>query len=222
MSTYIDSLLIYLEQYKGQETTELFRQVNMNSTAKNKNNMLAWKLIEKLEGRKIAQAKIEHANINIKTIQLKENGNPQEGMSFSTIDYEKIVNEEWDESKFKKYLLNTFLFFVFRYENNKNYLNKIIKWNVPGEELNGEIKLVWKDTRKKIAEGTIFKEIKNGKYVTWFLTEEITNICHIRPHGKNGKDCLKLPVKDRLSGDVSAPKQSFWFNHSYLKKIVNK
>ena len=105
MSTYIDSLLIYLEQYKGQETTELFRQVNMNSTAKNKNNMLAWKLIEKLEGRKIAQAKIEHANINIKTIQLKENGNPQEGMSFSTIDYEKIVNEEWDESKFKKYLL---------------------------------------------------------------------------------------------------------------------
>ena len=222
MEAYIDSLLKHLNQYAGKGVIELFKQFKINSTAKNKNNILAWKLIETFEGRKTAQANIEHENINIKTIQLKENGNPQEAMSFSPIIYEKIINEDWDNSDFKKYLSHTFIFFVFKFENDKNYLIKIIKWNIPNDELNGEVKLVWKDTKKKISDGTVLKEIRGGKYITWFLSEEITNICHIRPHGRNGIDCLKLPIRDKLNGDVSAPKQSFWFNHSYLKKIVDK
>lgn len=222
MEAYIDSLLKHLNQYAGKGVIELFKQFKINSTAKNKNNILAWKLIETFEGRKTAQANIEHENINIKTIQLKENGSPQEAMSFSPIIYEKIINEDWDNSDFKKYLSHTFIFFVFKFENDKNYLIKIIKWNIPNDELNGEVKLVWKDTKKKISDGTVLKEIRDGKYITWFLSEEITNICHIRPHGRNGIDCLKLPIRDKLNGDVSAPKQSFWFNHSYLKKIVDK
>ena len=220
MNEYIYNLLNYLKKFENKSIDSLFAEFSIISNAKSKNYILSQTLINSFEGKEIAKAKIEKNQINIKTIQLKENGNPKESMSFSPINFCKIINENWDESDFKKYLSKDFLFFVYKVKDGTNYLLKIIKWNVPSQDLNGEIKLVWEDTKKKVSEGTVIKEICDGKYITWFMPEKVTNICHVRPHGSNGSDVSKLPVTDRFTGYDYALKHSFWFNHSYLKKII--
>ncbi len=221
MKEYINNLYNYLKQYENVSCDDLFLKFNIISKAKSKNYILSMALINSYEGKDIAKAKIEKNKINIKTIQLKENGKPKEAMSFSPINYAKIINETWENSEFNYYLKKDFIIFVFFKKGKQNYLYKIIKWNVPQNDLNGEIKLVWEDTKKKISEGTIIKEIVNDKVITWFLTEKVTNICHVRPHGSNGSDVVKLPVTDKLTGFDHVSKHSFWFNHSYIKSIVD-
>lgn len=221
MEDYLNNLLSYLKSFENKRVDELLACFNITSNSKAKNYILSKTLVDSFEGKGIGFAKIEKCGINIKTIQLKENGNPKEAMSFSPINYCKIVNEEWKNSAFKKYLSNYFIFFVYKKNNDINTLIKIIKWKVPDNDLNGEIKLVWEDTKKKISEGTVIKEEKNGKIITWFLSEKVTNICHVRPHGSNGSDVSKLPVTDKATGYEHALKHSFWFNHSYIKNIID-
>ena len=220
MNDYIKSLFNYLNQFKNQTTDDLFLKLQIDSKAKSKNYILSRALIDSYEGKAIAKAKAERYKLNIKTIQLKENSNPKEAMSFSPINFLKIVTENWLESGFRSYLRQNFIFFVYKNDGISNYLYKIIFWTMPLEDLDGETKLVWEDTKKKISDGTVIKEIKNGKIITWFLGESVTNICHVRPHGANGSDIAKLPIRDRLTGYEHLLKQSFWFNHSYLKGIV--
>lgn len=219
-NTYIQNLLDFLKQYEGETVRDLLDKLNISTNAKSTNFILSKALISNYEGKDVAAAKISRFKLNIKTIQLKENGNPKEAMSFAPIDFSKIINESWNCSAFRNYLAQDFVFFVFKVSNGVNYFIKVIHWIMPLDDLDGETKLVWEDTKKKITDGTVIKEIKNGKYVTWFLGEKVTNICHVRPHGANGADVAKLPVKDRLTGYTNALKYSFWFNHNYLKNIV--
>lgn len=224
MENYLENLLTYLRQYENMNADDLATMFSVSSNAKSKNYLLSKAMIGGYEGKEIAKAKFENYKINLKTIQLNEKGNPKEAMSFAPIDFKKIVNESWDTSDFKKYLSNDFLFFIFKEINGKNVFLRAIKWSVPSSDLNGEIKLVWENTKKRISEGTVIKEFEDDnkrKVKTLFLTERETNICHVRPHGSNGSDVAELPVPDRHTGYAYVLKQSFWFNHSYLKKIVN-
>lgn len=220
MENYLDQLLTYLKQFEHRSVDDLSYDFAISSKAKSKNFLISQALFGGYEGKEVGKAKIEKYKINLKTIQLNEKGNPKEAMSFAPINYQKIISESWDNCEFRKYLSNVFLIFIYKIINGVNVFLRVIKWIVPIDDLNGEIKLVWEDTKKKISEGTIIKEIKDDKVIMWFLTEKITNICHVRPHGSNGSDVAKLPVKDKLTGYEYAVKQSFWFNHSYLRKIV--
>ena len=217
---YLIKLIDYLRQFEGSDIESLLVKQRISSSSKSKNYILSKALLYSFEGKDIAEAKIEKYKLNIKTIQLKENGSPKEAMSFAPIDFTKIVGEQWYESEFRNYLSNDFIFFIFKINGQKNELFKIIHWCMPLEDLDGETKLVWEDTKKKISEGTIIKEIANNKIITWFLGQKVTNICHVRPHGANGADVIKLPVSDRLTGYDHVLKHSFWFNQSYIKTII--
>ena len=221
MSEYLNSLEKYLQQFIGRTCSSLFSEFNLNTSAKSKNHLLSQALVNRYEGKKLAEAKLKQYAINIKTIQLTNRGRPKEAMSFSPIDYCKISKEEWENSEFRSYLKNDFLIFSFKEYDNENVLDKVFQWNVPESDLEGEIKVVWKDTVNKIRNGDIIKYFDPRKTVTWFLSEKITNICHVRPHGSNGVDNKKLPVTDKLTGHNFGPKLSFWFNHEYLKRIVD-
>lgn len=221
MSEYLNSLEKYLQQFIGRTCSSLFSEFNLNTSAKSKNHLLSQAMVNRYEGKKLADAKLKQYAINIKTIQLTNRGRPKEAMSFSPIDYCKISQEEWENSEFRSYLKKDFLFFTFKENDNENVLDKIFQWNVPESDLEGEIKVVWKDTVNKIRNGDIIKYFDSRKTVTWFLSEKITNICHVRPHGSNGADIIKLPVTDKLTGHHFGPKLSFWFNHEYLKRIVD-
>ena len=51
----------------------------------------------------------EKAEIQVKTVRLKENNLPKEDMSFPTFKYKEIVNEDWENSDFKDILEHKFL-----------------------------------------------------------------------------------------------------------------
>ncbi len=221
MNEYLSALILFFNKYVGKTVDDLFKLLGINSNAKSKNYMLALALLNSYEGKELASIKIDKYKIRLKTIQLRENGKPKEAMSFSPIAFDKIINETWDNSDFKNYLNRDFIIFVFGYKDGKNALLKVFDWHIPESDLNGEVKLVWEDTKKKISEGTIIKEINGNKIKTWFLGESVTNICHVRPHGSSGADITKLPVPDRQTGYHNVVKHSFWFNHDYLNKIIN-
>src|SRR5690606_3449321 len=61
----------------------------------------------------------EKAEIQVKTIRLKENNLPKEDISFPNFKYEEIVTEEWDDSNFKDILEHKFLFVFFQFENEQ-------------------------------------------------------------------------------------------------------
>ena len=217
----ISNLVSNLQQYKNQTVNKIMQSLSITTNAKSKNYIIASNLCYLYKGKSYFTSLCEHENIHLKTIQLKVNGRPQEAMSFAPIDFNKIVNECWEKSSFKKFLDGYFIFFVFKKIEEENIISSIFLWKMSNDDLS-KVKIVWESTKKYLMDGNVIKEIKNNKIITNFISEADDMICHIRPHGKNGLDLVKLPVVDQNTGFSVLSKQSFWFNHNYLIKIINE
>lgn len=166
----------------------------------------------------------EKAEIQVKTVRLKENNLPKEDISFPTFKYEEIVNEDWENSDFKDILEHKFLFIFFQFENEKLVLRKVKFWNMPYTDLL-EIEKVWTKTQDIVAKGEIVKEIKtdkNGKEVrfTNFPSKKFSSISHVRPHATNALDTYSLPKKDKLTKQMEYTKHCFWLNNSYVRDEI--
>ena len=216
-----ENLLIFLRKYKGKSTQSLKKELNVDSNAKSINFILASKMCNSYKGKFLFDIFVADNNVHVKTIQLKENGKAKEAMSFAPIDYQKIVLESWNTSSFKKYLDGMFLLFIFKKTLDENMLVDVFFWNMDDDDKT-QVKAVWENTRKLIAEGNAFNKLENGKFYTNFLSEAKTEICHVRPHGKDSTDFRSIPIQDLNSGMNILPKYSFWFNHGYLNKIIRE
>lgn len=166
----------------------------------------------------------EKAEIQVKTVRLKENNLPKEDMSFPTFKYEEIVNEDWENSDFKDILEHKFLFVFFQFENEKLVLRKVKFWNMPYSDLLA-VEKVWTKTQQIVAKGEIvkgFKTEKNGKVSreTNFPNKEFSNISHVRPHATNALDTYPLPKKDKLTKQMEYTKHCFWLNNSYIRDEI--
>ena len=166
----------------------------------------------------------EKAEIMVKTVRLKENNLPKEDISFPTFKYEKIVNEDWENSDFKDILEHKFLFVFFQFQGDKLVLRKVKFWNMPYSDLL-EVEKVWTKTQQIVAKGEIvkgFKTDKNGKVSreTNFPNKEFSNISHVRPHAKDASDTYPLPKKDKLTKQNEYTKHCFWLNSSYVKDEI--
>lgn len=166
----------------------------------------------------------EKAEIQVKTVRLKENNLPKEDISFPTFKYEEIVNEDWENSDFKDILEHKFLFVFFQFENEKLVLRKVKFWNMPYSDLQ-EVEKVWTKTQEIVAKGEIVKEIrtdKNGKEVrfTNFPSKKFSSISHVRPHATNALDTFPLPKKDKLTKQMEYTKHCFWLNNSYVRDEI--
>lgn len=166
----------------------------------------------------------EKAEIQVKTVRLKENNLPKEDISFPTFKYEEIVNEDWENSAFKNILEHKFLFVFFQFENEKLVLRKVKFWNMPYQDLL-EVEKVWTKTQEIVTKGEIVKEIKtdkNGKKVrfTNFPSKKFNSISHVRPHAKDASDTYTLPKKDKLTKGTEYTKHCFWLNNSYVKDKI--
>ena len=94
-------------------------------------------------------------------------------------------------------------------------------WKMPEEDLDGEAKRVWEETKEIIKSGNIVKE--NGKrMVLNFPKEKDSPVCHVRPHGRNGSDMSTLPVTEINTYFLGLPKQSFWLNKAYIEKVIKE
>lgn len=218
----ISNLVSFLQKYIGKNVDNLLSELNIITKAKSKNYILSSALCSTYKGKDIFDAICIHENIHLKTIQLKDNGKPKEAMSFAPINFEKLINEKWENSVFKNYITGMFLFFVYKKDGICNYLKDIFLWKMNDDDL-FVVEKTWQKTKELLLKGTVFKEIKSdGKVITNFPAEAETTICHVRPHGTNGTDLTPLPKQDIKTGYKYLSKQSFWFNHNYLYEIIQR
>jgi len=161
----------------------------------------------------------EKAEIIVKTVRLKENDLPKEDLSFQTFKYEKIVNENWDESDFKNILEHKFLFVFYQFENNELILRKVKFWNMPYVDIQ-EAEKVWLKTKEIVSNGMIVKEIKNGIRHTNFPDKKFSSVSHVRPHAKDAQDTYPLPIKDNFTKANEYTKHCFWLNNRYVRDEI--
>jgi DNA mismatch repair protein MutH len=192
-------------------------KISINKTAKSfyanlTNAILGIELDKEIE-------EFEKAEIIVKTVRLKENNLPKEDVSFSSFKYEEIVNELWDNSRFKDILEHKFLFIFYQFEKENLVLRKVKFWNMPYEDIN-ETSKVWKKTKWIIQNGKIVREINDGIRLTNFPNKSFNRISHVRPHAKNAADTYLLPVKDKLTNAKKYTKHCFWLNNTYVRDEI--
>lgn len=214
VESFEDYVVSKIDEFSGKTQSDLCEQFGINKNPKNLGAILAYHILG-VKGNKAEE--FQKANIVMKTIRIEKNNTIRENMSFPSFKFKKLVDEKWEDSEFGNYLGETrFLFIVYKY-NDKNEL--VLKgcqfWNMPYNDLNEEVKMVWKRTKNVIKEGLDIT-IKNGKQYTNLPKQTDNPVCHVRPHAQNAKDTYELPDGRKFT------KQSFWLNNSYIKSQLDE
>lgn len=162
-------------------------------------------------------AEFAKANIQFKTVRLKENGIPKEHMSFVNIDFKEIVKEDWEESYIRNYFLETqLLFVVFQFNAKKELIFKGIKlWHMPMETIETKLYEYWDTIRKTVSEGVQLQETKRG-IKNNLPDAKFNGVLHVRPKGKNAADKTELPDGQWIT------KQCYWLNAEYIAAILER
>ncbi|HEX9828120.1 MAG TPA: MutH/Sau3AI family endonuclease [Flavobacteriaceae bacterium] len=169
-------------------------------------------------GQKIEE--FEKADIQVKTIRLKENNLPKEDISFPTFEYQELVKTDWEDSDFKNILESKFFFVFYQFEGENLILRKVKFWNMSHSDIL-EAKNVWEEMVKTVSNGEIVKKVTDkGVRKTFFPKKTENRISYIRPHARNAADTYELPVADKLTGLSEFTKHCFWLNASYVKDEI--
>lgn len=202
-----------LSPYYGLSVSSLLKRFGFENTPKNINERLLSKMLG--VGCRVSQTReFKNANIIPKTIRIQRNGNIKESVSFPAFKFTDIIEEEWDTSSLRALLEPAkFLFVIFRENNTGEYVFEKVKfWNIPYQDLE-EVHKVWDKTVNTIKSGV--ELVYDGRITHNNLPKATESaVAHVRPHAKDSSDTYPLPDGREM------PKQSFWFNSSYVKHIV--
>ena len=219
--SFEEALIRRVERYKGKTVGELTQIFEVDSKAKNLNEILVARMFG-VKGRLAATEEFVKANIVPKTIRVNSNGTIKESMSFPTFKFEEIINETWEDSELREMFNTTkFMFTVFKEYDGTFHFDSIKFWNMPISILDNDVRNVWNKTIEVIKKGEIVNSIKNGKRITNFPGMSENDYCHVRPHAQDSSDVYPLPVKDKLTGLEEYTKQCFWLNNTYILKIID-
>ena len=193
-----------LKPYIGLSDEQIQRRLRVKFKKKPKNvySILTYRM---LGVEKPCVEEFEKANIELKTIRLKNNNLPKEDMSFPAFKYTEIVKEDWDNCELKtEYLEKKFLFVVFKYNDKQKLIFQgAFFWNMPYRDML-EVQKVWKETQKRIKYGNCMSLPKKSE----------NKICHVRPHATNKNDTYPTPNGGK------AVKKCFWLNTQYIRDQV--
>lgn len=220
-----DTLYTKLSPFFNRGINELLENYNLSKvSSKNRNQMLASKMLGIKKNSLSDIEEFSKANIQLKTIRLNKYGTPREHMSFRNFKFTEIINETWDGTEELDYVdkseLNEFFsttqFLFFITQIGEDEIERFIGfklWKVPGEILENQIRDTWEETIRKINGGLILNDI-NGKIQNNLPGSTFNSVCHVRPKGKNSKDTYPLPDGRPVS------KQCFWLDKKYIKSII--
>ena len=196
--------------YMGMSVSEIAKRLNVIvSTSPKAISYSVCRAILGVKERGIAE--FEKAGLQLKTIRLEPSGNLKESMSFQTIKYKEIVNEdEWDESDwYNTIAARRFLFIVFRKKKGgsaeDSVLERIFFWSMPRKDIEAT-EVFWRDTRDKVRAGDYTHFIKSTEHP----------ICHVRPKAQNAADMTDTPQGGR------AKKLCYWLNRNYILDVVRE
>ncbi len=203
---------------KSAEQIEKGLGLELNQKAKSyfanlTNAILGLKLGLKIE-------EFEKADIQVKTIRLKENNLPKEDISFPTFEYQELIETDWEDSDFKNILESKFFFVFYQFDGEHLILRKVKFWNMPYSDIL-EAKNVWEEMVKTVSNGEIVKEVtEKGARKTYFPKKTENRVSHVRPHARNAADTYELPFADKLTGLTEYTKHCFWLNASYVRDEI--
>lgn len=208
--------------FSNMYTYEIIEKLNIQSKAKNINSLIFNEILKNSKNYDEIINLVNVLKCKIKTVSLEWNNNLKESMSLSAFKYCDIVQETWDCSILRKYFIkNTFIFVVFKKDNQGTMLDSICVWKMPIRILDKYVKETWEYTKKLITEGHIVKYIDSrNRMISYFPTSSETRYIHVRPHAQNSKDVIPLPVEDEYTHLKYFTRHSFWLNSSFIRKIV--
>lgn len=212
-----------VKKYKGKSQRELMKEFNIYSDAKNLNSILIARMFN-VTSRLRDTDEFQKANIVPRTVRVEENNHIKESLPFPYFNYESFKTTEWENSQLKEELETTkYMFFVFKRKNDDYIFRGIKLWNMPELTIENEVRNMWNKTKQVILSGNIVKSINSdGKRITNFPGISENKVCHVRPHARDAKDTLPLPVADKLTGLTEYTKYCFWINNKYLEKILEE
>jgi DNA mismatch repair protein MutH len=198
-------LLEKLKEFKNISLDEAVSLLGIKkSTQKNFISTVSKKLVEKILLDEYSENIFESLELIHKTCRVYD-GKLKEHISFPYIRYDKLVQQEWEESDFNQIIESKFMFVFWENINNEFYLRKITFWNAPPKEVI-EAKRIWEKTKLLILD----KQADNLPKTTesYFV--------HIRPHGRDSND--RYPTHY----GVDVKKQSFWIHKNYIEENILK
>lgn len=222
-ATFNDFVKNVINKYKGKTQSELMKEFNIDSKAKNVLNMIINRMFN-VKSKLKDTDEFTKANIIPKTIRVESNGRIIESMSFPYFKFDEIMNTDFEDSDLKEELETTkYMFLIFKEENGEYVFKGIKLWNMPEITIESKVKLMYEKTQEVIRTGNIVNHIdEKGKRINNFPGMSDNEVCHVRPHGRDSKDTTPLPVKDKVTGAIEFTKQCFWLNNNYLKEIVSE
>ena len=215
-----DIVILKFNSFYGKSAKQIERELGLelNQEAKSyfanlTNAILGLKLGQKIE-------EFEKADIQVKTIRLKENDLPKEDISFPNFKYQELIETDWEDSDFKNILESKFFFVFYQFEGENLILRKVKFWNMQYSDIL-EAKNVWEKMVETVSNGEIVKEVtEKGVRKTFFPKKTENRISHVRPHARNKEDTYELPFADKLTGLTEFTKHCFWLNASYVKDEI--
>lgn len=227
-----------LKPYFGKSQAEMKKELGIESNAKSLNQLLVSKALSVSDIENSSEFK--KADIKVKTIRVECDGNNiEQHMSFPSVKFMDLINEEWEESSTKENMIDkTYMFVIFKKDemynedrNNSKYtqehlfLNNIMFWQISETDA-VEVKKVWEKAREVIRYGAgLRKEArKNGFIMKNDLPKSKDNrVAHMRPHTSESGYTEDSPYADALPSGEYMTKQCFWFNRKFiLEQIRNK
>ena len=217
------------DKYIGKSETELLELFNVSKQSKDKYSLIVNRMFNMKRGLKKSEEFLK-ANIIPKTIRLESNGKIKESISFPAFTFKDIINEKWEDSELKEELETTkYMFFIFKKEHDEYVFKGYKLWNMPQIIIDSVVEKFWKKTVKTIKEGVNFT-VKNNTVYNNLPGMADNGYVHVRPH--TNKAAYKLnngyqkgninKYADELPNGEWMTKQCFWFNNTYIEKILNE
>lgn len=208
--TFEDYVVTRFDAYRGMTCSEIERRlgIDLNPNSKQYYYILTLAMLGVFKRKHVRE--FEEAGIIVKTVRLKANGTPKESMSFPAIDYDKLVEEAWEDSSFFGLIDHEFLIPVFCFPTKETsgvdrkslLFAGAFFWYIPDDDLE-MIHGVWEDTKEKVNQGDFDHFVRISDH----------RVAHVRPKARDSSDMYMFRGKE-------VPKKCFWLNGSYMKSVI--
>lgn len=198
-----DQLVIQrFEQYSGWTVENIAVHTQMEREPRAK-DYLAWVARAMLGVSTKRIEEFEKADIMMKTVRVRKNGNPRESMSFPAFKYMELVDEAWEDSTLREQFSKRFLFIFFNDDNGGLRFSHATFWAMPATDLEGEVQRIWTETIRRVKDD----QADNLPGITE------SHITHVRPKARNSRDTNLTPDGRQVI------KKCFWLNAAYIGEI---
>lgn len=212
--TFEEVILDKFEPYYGKTDIELAAHFKIDT----KNKSFRDRIIAAILGIKgsINQSEeFQKASITSKTIRIEKNGSIKESMSFPSINFVELVDEEWEESKLYNQIgLSRFMFSIFQKQGSGYVFKRVKFWNMPDHDLD-KAKNVWEQTKDLVKNNKVVIGGKYGYSVENFPQSSENEVSHVRPHDRDLRAGRTLLPNGNMISNYC-----FWLNTKYVRNII--